>query len=190
VAAFVLADAHAFRIVAIGAKRRCAGGADPFRAALVTALLLGEALAQQFEQFIEPAHGLDLFLFVLGEIFLGELFEPPGRNLGLRPVAQQFEALEYMAEHAVKLVDPSRGEIGLHRLHQRQILAQRNRHARRFEIVKERDEHRLRICSSPAAVKPLKRFPRTKKRTRPGDSQCCVATAPCGRLPSYCRSPC
>ena len=45
VAAFVLADAHAFRIVAIGAEGRGAGRADPFRAALVAALLLLPAAA-------------------------------------------------------------------------------------------------------------------------------------------------
>ena len=43
VPAFVLADAHAFRIVAIGAEGRGAGRANPLVAALVALLLLGEA---------------------------------------------------------------------------------------------------------------------------------------------------
>src|SRR5262249_11601303 len=46
IAALLLADAHALRIVAIGAVGRGAGGADPLAAALVAALLLGEPLAQ------------------------------------------------------------------------------------------------------------------------------------------------
>src|ERR1700733_6912479 len=44
-AAFVLADAHALGMVAIGAERRRPACADPFRTALMAALLLGEALA-------------------------------------------------------------------------------------------------------------------------------------------------
>src|SRR4051794_34089520 len=40
--ALLAADAHPFRVVAEGAERRGAGGADPFVAALVPRLLLGE----------------------------------------------------------------------------------------------------------------------------------------------------
>src|SRR5262249_14937822 len=43
----VLTDANAFRIVAIGAVRRCAGSSDPLRAALVATLLLGQPFAQR-----------------------------------------------------------------------------------------------------------------------------------------------
>ncbi len=52
-AAFVLADAHALRVVAIGAERRRPACADPFRAALVAPLLLGEALAERLHQLVE-----------------------------------------------------------------------------------------------------------------------------------------
>src|SRR5262249_59893019 len=62
IAVLVLADAHAFRIVAVGAERRGAGGADPFAAALVAALLLGEALAQRLQKLVEAAHRLHLLL--------------------------------------------------------------------------------------------------------------------------------
>ena len=80
VAVAVLADAHALGIVAVGAERRGAGGADPFLAALVAALLLGEPLAQRFQQLVQAAHRLDLPLLLLGEMFLGELLEPFQRN--------------------------------------------------------------------------------------------------------------
>ena len=72
----------------------------------------------------------------------------------------QIEALEHVAEHAVELVeialvlhqrrarqvveilDPAVGEILLHRLHQREIFAQRHRHAGRSQLVEEGGEHR------------------------------------------------
>ena len=123
------------------------------------ALLLGQPLLQRLEQFLEPAHGLDLLLFFLGEIFFGQLFEPLGRDLGFGALAQQFEPLEHMAEHTVELVEialvlhqrgarqiieilhAAGGQVGLHRLHQRQILAQRDRHAGGFEFLEKGDEH-------------------------------------------------
>jgi hypothetical protein len=76
----VLADAHAFGIVAVGAVRRGAGCPDPFLAALVTALLFGEPLAQRFEEFFETAHRLDLFLLLLGEVLFRQLLEPLERD--------------------------------------------------------------------------------------------------------------
>src|SRR6202522_2235739 len=51
-AAFVLADAHALGMAAIGAERRRSACADPFRTALMAALLLGEALAQRLHQLL------------------------------------------------------------------------------------------------------------------------------------------
>ena len=55
IAVAVLADAHAFGIVAVGAERRGAAGADPFLAALVAALLFGEPLAQRLHKLVEAA---------------------------------------------------------------------------------------------------------------------------------------
>src|ERR1700730_14189423 len=55
IAVLVLADTHAFGIVAVGPERRGSGRPDPFAAALVPALLLGEPPAQGLEQLVETA---------------------------------------------------------------------------------------------------------------------------------------
>ena len=165
------ADADALGVVAGVAERRGAAGADPFLAALVAALLLGHALLQRLQQLVEAAHRLDLLLLLLGEVFLGELLQPLGRNVGRERLLHQFEALEHMAEHAVELVevalvlhqrrarqiveilDAAAGEVGLHRLHQRQVFAQRHRHAGGFQLMEEGDEHRSKSvlqCNDPA----------------------------------------
>src|SRR5438046_2015212 len=47
VAVLLLADPHAFGIVAVGAERRGAGGADPLAAALMAALLFLKPLAKR-----------------------------------------------------------------------------------------------------------------------------------------------
>src|SRR5262245_44716837 len=167
VAVLVLADAHPFGIVAEGAERRGAGGADPLVAALVAVLLLLHALAQGLEQLVQPAHRLDLLLLLLGPVFVRELREPLGRNLRGERLAHELEALEHVAEDAVELVevalvldqrgarevvevlDPAAGEILLHRLHQREIFAQRHWHAGGLELMEEGDEHgaSLRHCA-------------------------------------------
>src|SRR4029078_11045518 len=59
VAALVLADADSLRVVAVGAERVGAAGADHLVAAFVALLLLFEALLQRLHQLV-PAHLLDL----------------------------------------------------------------------------------------------------------------------------------
>jgi hypothetical protein len=81
VAALVLADAHALRIVAVGAEGRRAAGADPLRAALVAALLLLKPFAKGLKQFLKTADGFDLALFLFGQIFFREFPQPFARNL-------------------------------------------------------------------------------------------------------------
>src|SRR5262249_26333529 len=105
IAALLLADAHALRIVAIGAVGRGAGGADPLAAALVAALLLGEPLAQGLEQLVEAAHGLDHLLLLVGEVLLGEFLEPLGRNLDDQRVAEELKPLEHVTDTTVDTVD-------------------------------------------------------------------------------------
>ena len=135
--------------------------------------LLAHALAQKLEQLVEPADGLDLFALFLAEIFFGELLEPLGRNFGGERLAHRLQPLEHMAEDAVELVevafvlhqrrarkivevlDPSAGEVLLHRLHQREVLAQRHRHAGGFELVEEGNEHGA--CTGPNCSQRLSR---------------------------------
>ena len=81
VARLLLADAHAFRVVAVGAEGRGAAGADPLVAALVAALLLLEPLAQRLHQLFPAAERLDLLLLLLGELQLHLLQQPLERNL-------------------------------------------------------------------------------------------------------------
>ncbi len=159
IAVGVLADAHAFGIIAVGAKRRRSSGADPFLAALMAAFLFGKALPQRLEKLFQATQRLDLLLFFFGEIFFRQLLEPFDGNFRGQRVFDQIEAFEDMAEHAVELVeiplvlhqsgarqiierlDPPVGQILLHRLDQRQIFAQRHRQAGGFQLVEEGREH-------------------------------------------------
>ena len=171
VAVLLLADPHAFGIVAVRAERRGAGGADPFVAALVAALLLFEALAQGLHELV-PAHGLDLLLLFLGEIFLRELLQPLLGNLGLvHRIEQVLQPLEHGAEHAVELVEIALvlhqrgarqiveilhrlvGEVGVQRLHQRQIFAQGHGDLRVAQRCEELQKHGLQIARRQAQVK-------------------------------------
>src|SRR5690606_14144113 len=65
VAALSLPDAHPFGVVAVSAEGRGAGGADPFGAALMAALLLFQPLLQRLHQLFEAAQRLDQLLFLL-----------------------------------------------------------------------------------------------------------------------------
>ena len=161
-AAFGLADAHAFRIVAIGAERRGACRADPFGAALVAALLLFEPLAQRLHQLVEAAKCRDQFLLLVGQVLFGKPPQPFFGEVGDVDRAfarQRFDTPEDMGKHLVEAVDVTlvlhqRGareivksldvelhQPGIHPLQQRQILAQRNRNARGLELEEEGDEH-------------------------------------------------
>ncbi len=155
-----LADAHPFRVVAVGAKWRGAAGADPFIAALVPVLLLGEALAQCLHQLFPAAERLDLRFLLVRQVALAELFQPFLGQFGLR-VGRGLDALEAMAEDAVELVEIALvlhqrgtrqvveilhrlvGEIGIQRFHQRQIFAQGHRDLRIAERREELHEHGL-----------------------------------------------
>src|ERR1700722_8521030 len=167
VAVLFLADPHAFRVIAVRAKRRGACRSDPFAAALVTALLLFQALAKRLHELV-PAHRLDLLLFFLAEVFFGELLQPFFGNVGLEhPVEQAFQPLEHQAEHAIELVEIAlilhqRGarevievlhrllrEVGVDRLHQRQVFAQGHRHLGLAQRCEELQEHTLTLPRWP-----------------------------------------
>src|SRR3982074_3530449 len=54
-------------VVAVGAERRGAGGADPLRAALVAAFLLLEALLQRLHELLPAAERFDLLLLLFAQ---------------------------------------------------------------------------------------------------------------------------
>src|SRR5213075_1183563 len=89
VAALVLADADALRVVAIGAERAGAAGADHLAAALVALLLLLETLLQRLHQLV-PAHLLDRGLLFGAELEFELLLQPLERDV-LREVGEQFD---------------------------------------------------------------------------------------------------
>src|SRR3546814_3335282 len=96
-----LTDRDALGIVAAGAERRGAVGADPFVAALVALLLLLEALLQLLHDLFPAAHRLDLLHLLLGEKALGLLAQPLLGNLGAEElVGDLLHALEIGADHA------------------------------------------------------------------------------------------
>ena len=61
----LLADPDAFRVVAVGAERARAAGADPLDAALVPTLLLFEAFLQRLHELVPAAERLDQLLVFL-----------------------------------------------------------------------------------------------------------------------------
>src|SRR5579875_22792 len=158
-AALFASDAHALRVVAVGAERRGAGGADPCAAALVPLFLFGEAPAQRLHHFFPAAEGGDLFFLLLGEMALGEFFEPFLGQVRHR-IGDAFAAVEALSEDAVEAVEMALvldergarqkvealdivpGDALVHRLQQGQVFAQRYRYPGPPQLEKERDEHR------------------------------------------------
>ena len=158
IAVLVLADAHAGRIVAMGAERRGATRADPFVAALVATLLFGETLAQALHQLL-VAERLDLRFLLLRQIFFGELLQPVGWNFRREIREPELEALEDLPENAVELVEIAlvlhqrragekveilyrgAGAIALEGRHQREIFAQGGRDTRATQGGEEGQEH-------------------------------------------------
>ena len=159
VAVAVLADAHPFRVVAVGAEGRGTARADPFRAALVTPLLLGEALFQGLEQLV-PAERPDLGLLGLREVLLDELAQPfLGDGARRDRLADALEAPEHLSEdpveavemalvlherragQEVELLDPLRGEVAVEGIEEGQVLAQGDGHLRVAERGEELQQH-------------------------------------------------
>ena len=162
VAAFVLADPHTLGVVAIGAEGRGAGGADPFRPALVAPLLFGESLFQRFHELVETAERLDFGHLLAAEVFLGELPQPVGgevdrlQNLvdrdGLEPLEGGGEGLVEAVDIALVLHHRGAGEVvepldvighepGAHALEKGEVFAQGDRHAMGAELGEEGQEH-------------------------------------------------
>src|SRR5438270_13677244 len=104
VARALLADAHALGVVAVGAERRGAGGADPFRAALMPAFLLLQPLLQGLHQLLPAAERFDLLLLFFTQRQLDLLEEPLERHLRLDS-RDRLHALPELGEGAVELVE-------------------------------------------------------------------------------------
>ena len=162
-AAFILADAHAFGVVAISTKGRGPGGADPLVAALMAALLLFEAFFECFHQLVEAAQSFDLGFFLFRQMLFGHLLEPVGGDVhGLHNLLETdlVEPFKGRGKGAVELVDVAlvfdhggAGEIverfdvvgrktGLHAVQKAQILVQADRHAALSKCLEEGQEHR------------------------------------------------
>jgi hypothetical protein len=148
----------------VGAERRGAGGADPFAAALVAALLFLEPLAKRLHELV-PAHRLDLLLLFLGEVFFRQLLQPLRGNLRLlHGIKQAFQPLEDRAEHAIELVEIALvlhegctrqiveilhrliGKVGIQRFHQRQIFTQGHGDLGIAQGCEELQEHGIQIA--------------------------------------------
>ena len=143
-----LADADAFGVVAVGAERRGAAGADPFAAALVPPLLLLEALTQRVHQLVEAAERFDLGHLLRREVFFGNFSEPFVREFAGDGAGGGLEALEDLTENAVEAVEVALvldeggaaeeveildvviGHAGTHGAEQRQIFCDGGRHSR------------------------------------------------------------
>ena len=104
VAAALLADADALGVVAVGAERAGAAGADPLDAAGVARLLLREPLLQRLHQLVPAAQRLDLRL-VLGREQPLELLPQPLLGDLRADVEDRVDALEVRREREVEAVE-------------------------------------------------------------------------------------
>ena len=155
----VLPDAHAFRVVAVGAERRGAGGADPLVPALVPLVLLLQALLERLHETLPAAQGLDFGLFGLRQVADADFLQPAGRQLALEELEQALRPLEVGGEGLVESVvealvldqagarqmvealGAAVAQLGLERLEQRQQFRDGHGNARASQQQKESNEH-------------------------------------------------
>jgi hypothetical protein len=120
--------------------------------------LLSQSLAQCLHQLFPTAERLDQPLLLLGQKPFGEFFQPGLGELSMR-IGQGLDSLEAMPEHSieaiemalvfdqrgarekVELLDIEGGDAPLHRLHQGQVFAQRDRHLGPAQLGEKRQEH-------------------------------------------------
>mmetsp|Transcript_23429 Transcript_23429/g.41124 ORF Transcript_23429/g.41124 Transcript_23429/m.41124 type:complete len:265 (+) Transcript_23429:194-988(+) len=201
VAGCVLPDAHAFGIVAIGAKGRGARSAHPFVATLMPAFLFLKPFLEGFHELIKAAQGFDLGAFFLREVLFRQLFEPVLRDIHrLQHLfdADLLQPFKGCGKGAVELVDVAfvfdhggAGEI-VKRLHV--IGGQPRPHA--FQKCKEfaqRDR-------DPVLAQTFKEGQEHPKRSAPGRSRSWQSVPPpqkpahirrhIGRYPNGCHRVC
>src|SRR5262249_4109815 len=117
-----------------------------------------------------------------GEIFFGEFLQPFSRDVCFDRMIERFQPFEHVAEHAIKFVEialilhqrrarkiikvlhPARGQVNINRLHQREIYAQRHRHACTLELFEESNKHTRQFALAMASVKRI--------TLRPGWGKC------------------
>ena len=177
VAAGVLADAHAFWVVAIGPEGRCASRADPFGPTLMAALLLFEPLFERFHQFVKAAKRVDFSLFLCAKMLFSHLFQPVLGNVdGVHDgrIGNCLQAFKGGGEGAIKLVDVAfvfdhagarekvervyvvGGDASFHAFKERQEFPQGNGDAAPPKGIKERQKHQARLRVIMIAInKPI-----------------------------------
>jgi len=164
VAAFFLADTHAFGVVAISAKRRRACGPDPFAAALMATFLFFQPLFQRLHQLVKTTQRVNLGHFFGAEMLFRHFSQPffghinrvqhilhadlfqarKGRGKG----AVEFVEIAFVFDHygacqVVECVDIIGDQTRSHAFEKAQILAQADRHATVPEVFKEWQKHGL-----------------------------------------------
>ena len=174
----LLADAYPFGVVAVGAERARARGADPFRSTLVPSALLVKPPAECLHQLIPAAESGDQRLLLVGQIGFDHLAQPRFRNVGVN-VEHALDALEICTEREIEtvverlvldqagarqkieVIDAGRYDVMLQRVEQRQKLARADRQLRRFEMqekVDQQDRYRgrsSRNCQMPPDRRPF-----------------------------------
>src|SRR5271170_4641192 len=175
--ALLLADANALWVFPVRAEGRGSRSADPFRPALMAALLLGKPLAKGLHQLFET-HGLELRTLLHAEVALDELEQPFFGNCRLldrqSEVKRAFEGRgerdvkfvkialvldEQRSRQMVEILDRLFGQVALHRLHQRQIFARGDRNMGDPQRGEEREKHAARLWhGAPANSPPLVRI--------------------------------
>ena len=158
-AACLLADTDARRVITISAIGRGAAGADPFISALVAPFLFCEPFLQLLHDLVPAAQFLDFCLFLFGEKFLRNKPQPFFRDSDVFCIVHQLQALENMAKDRIKFVEIAlvlhqcgarevvkilhlaRCQIAIQRFQQHQVFLQRNRNAGGFQFMEEGGEH-------------------------------------------------
>ena len=105
IARALLANAHAFGVVAIGPERRRSGRTDPLVAALVAVFLLFHALAQGFHEFLEAAERFDARPLLLAQHQLGLAPQPFFGNVVQQVAEVVLSTFEIDAEYPVEEVE-------------------------------------------------------------------------------------
>src|ERR1700682_5114053 len=103
IAAFFLADADTFRVVAVRAEGAGTRGADPLRAALVTAAVLLEPGFKRLHQLVPAAECLDESLVFLRKIAFDQFADPFLGNLRT-DVEHAVDTFEIGAERQIEAV--------------------------------------------------------------------------------------